>query len=90
MPVEFLNGEIAIHVTTQNQSKHLIKLAKENDFLISDEDGFDEFTEDSYIEYPYYFIENDYQLNATMEADNVYHYNIDEICEFSDIFGNID
>ena len=46
------------------------------------------FEDNTYLEYPYYFIEQDYQLQANMYRANVQD-SCEEVCVFETIFGEL-
>lgn len=85
----FLNGEIAIHVETLDQSKFLINLSLKNGFP---KDGCEDvFHVNTYKDYPYYFIEDKMQLQANKERREALNYSdAVKIEEFDDVFENID
>jgi len=86
MPDEFLSGRVAIKVKSLEESRYLINLAKEHGYP---KEGCEPmFEDDTYLEYPYYFIEQDDQLQANKTADGAL-LDVEEICEFENIFGEL-
>ena len=81
---EFLNGTVAIEVNSDEQSRYLIKLSKDNGFDTGDDCNGIEIN--TYKEYPYYFIEDNWQLQASNSRDNVL-YNCESIEKFNYWFG---
>lgn len=75
----FLDGTVAIEVSTDEQSRYLIKLSKDNGFDVGVEKDAIEI--DTYKKYPYYFIEDNWQLQASETLDNAL-YN----CEYAETF----
>lgn len=80
---EFLSGKIRIRVSNNEQSKLLINLARENGFDIGNTN--DSFEIDTWILYPWYFIEDDWQLQACDTKMNAYC-DVEEIADFEDWF----
>jgi hypothetical protein len=86
MPEDFLNGKIAIEVKTLEESRYLINLARGQGYPKEYCDPM--FEVDTYLEYPYYFIEDGCQLQANMHRYNVEAW-CDEVCTFDTIFGEL-
>ena len=85
---QFLDGVTGIKVTSLNQSRFLIKLAEENNLLNNDNDNIEDFTEDSFIKYSYYFIENNCQLQANMTESGALE-EVKEVVDFETMFGSV-
>lgn len=83
---DFLNGTVAIKVKSLDESKYLINLALESGYP---KEGSEPMIENNtYLEYPYYFIEQDNQLQATMYRANLKDLCY-EVCVFETIFGEL-
>lgn len=83
---DFLNGVIAIKVNSNEQSRYLINLSKEDGFDVGESE--DIFEVDTYRRYPYYFIEDNWQLQASDSIDNAL-YNCESVENFEDWFEGI-
>jgi hypothetical protein len=86
MSEEFLGGIIAIKVKSLEESRFLINLASEHGYPREGADPM--FEDDTYLEYPYYFIEQDDQLQANKTEDGAL-LDVEEICDFEAIFGEL-
>ncbi|SEU09486.1 hypothetical protein SAMN05443270_3097 [Lacrimispora sphenoides] len=83
---QFIKGAIAIRVVSDEQSRFLIKLSVENGFENGDSNDY--ITEDTYKRYPYYYIEDDYQLQASQYKETAIE-ECGEVMEFETWFGQI-
>lgn len=79
---QFLNGGVAINVRSDHHSQFLINLSQENGFDVGSYNGIET---DTYKEYPYYFIEDNWQLQASNDTEDVL-YNCESIVEFEELF----
>lgn len=79
---EFLNGNIGIKISSNEQSQFLINLSQKNGFDVG---SYEEFKTDTYKEYPYYFIEDNWQLQACDSLENLL-YSCEESANFEDWF----
>ena len=86
MPDEFLSGRVAIKVKSIEESRYIINLAKEHGYP---KEGCEPmFEDDTYLEYPYYFIEDDCQLQANTYRRNVQDW-CEEVCTFESLVGEL-
>lgn len=82
---EFLSGQIAVHVTNEEQSKFLIDLSERNG--LSNEKGSKEFSVDTYKDYPFYFVESNSQIKASVSEENLAYFNdVDVVIDFNEAF----
>jgi len=75
----FKNGEIAIHVTDENQCQQVVNYADTLGFNV------DELDNKTYLEYPYFFIEQKEQLQATKTQESA-EFQECKVMKFTDLF----
>ena len=61
----FLKGEMIIKITSKNQCQNIINFCKNNNIMVSDK-----FTDDSYINFPYFYIDSSNRLHAIKYLNN--------------------
>lgn len=83
---QFLDGTIGVRVFTLEQSKYVIKWAEEHGYPREDADEM--FDADTYLDYPYYFIELDYQLQANQTEGGALD-DVEEVVDFEVVFGEL-
>ena len=82
---DFLNGVVMVRVTSLEQSQYLIDLAEQNRL-----EGNGIFEPYSFLEFPYYFIQNREQLNATKDPGfDMSLEGITKLLRFEDVFQTI-
>ena len=75
----FKNGEIAIHVTDENQCQQVVNYVNVLGYNV------DELDHKTYLEYPYFFIEQKEQLQATKTQESA-EFQGCKVIKFTDIF----
>lgn len=87
--IMFLKGDVAIKVSTDEQSEWLINFVENNGYPQNPNDE-DIIKVDTYKEYPYYYIEDRFQLQASKEMENYFGYEhyYEEVFDFEDYFGD--